>query len=180
MTSPQLICDVTRTRGISIVTSYSSICLARANWRKCNRHQWTTTVNINRSSTRIHGSVCTRSNKSFGWYQFEAQLWLLVYKFVFVKGYRLLNIRVTCSQWIVKATLTVETRRQRWLTPEQGLRRQISPKCLHCVRCRHDISITAMSIPGHPLVVTLWYVLQSLWDIASLCHPHYCTISRLV
>ena len=33
VTSPQLICDVTRTRDTSIVTSYSSIALARANWR---------------------------------------------------------------------------------------------------------------------------------------------------
>ena len=33
-TSPQLICDVKRTRNTSIVTSYSSIVLARANWRK--------------------------------------------------------------------------------------------------------------------------------------------------
>ena len=34
VTSSQLICDVTRTRGTAIVTSYSSIVLARANWRK--------------------------------------------------------------------------------------------------------------------------------------------------
>ena len=34
VTSSQLICDVTRTRGTGIVTSYSSIVLARANWRK--------------------------------------------------------------------------------------------------------------------------------------------------
>ena len=32
--SPQLICDVTRTRGTGIVASYLSIVLARANWRK--------------------------------------------------------------------------------------------------------------------------------------------------
>ena len=35
VTSQQLICDVTRT---SIVTSYSSIFLARANRRKCDFH----------------------------------------------------------------------------------------------------------------------------------------------
>ena len=34
VTSPQLICDVTRTWDTGIVTSCSSIVLARANWRK--------------------------------------------------------------------------------------------------------------------------------------------------
>ena len=34
ITSSQLICDVTRMRGIGIMISYSSIVLARANWRK--------------------------------------------------------------------------------------------------------------------------------------------------
>ena len=38
VTSPQLICDVTRTRETGIVTSYSSIVIARANWRKCDLH----------------------------------------------------------------------------------------------------------------------------------------------
>ena len=38
VTSLQLICDVTRTRVTGIVTSYSSIVLARANWRKSNLH----------------------------------------------------------------------------------------------------------------------------------------------
>ena len=38
VTSPQLICDVTRTRDTSIVTSYSSIVLARANWHKGGLH----------------------------------------------------------------------------------------------------------------------------------------------
>ena len=38
VTSPQLICDVTRTRVTGIVTSYSSIVLARANWRKSDLH----------------------------------------------------------------------------------------------------------------------------------------------
>ena len=34
VTSPQLICDVARVWGTGIVTSISSIDLARANWRK--------------------------------------------------------------------------------------------------------------------------------------------------
>ena len=38
VTSSQLICDVTQTRGTGIVTSYSSIVLARANWRKGDLH----------------------------------------------------------------------------------------------------------------------------------------------
>ena len=38
VTSPQLIYDITRTRDTSIVTSYSSIVLARANWRKADLH----------------------------------------------------------------------------------------------------------------------------------------------
>ena len=38
VTSPRLICDVTRTRGTGIVTSYSSIVLARANWCKGDLH----------------------------------------------------------------------------------------------------------------------------------------------
>ena len=36
--SPQFICDVTPTWGTAIVTSYSSIVLARANWHKGDRH----------------------------------------------------------------------------------------------------------------------------------------------
>ena len=38
VTSSQLICDVTRTRGTGIVTSYSLIVLARANWHKGDLH----------------------------------------------------------------------------------------------------------------------------------------------
>ena len=38
VTSPQLICDVTRRRHTGIVTSYSSIVIARANWRKGDLH----------------------------------------------------------------------------------------------------------------------------------------------
>ena len=34
MTSPQLICDIMRTRNTGIVTSYLSIVIARANWRR--------------------------------------------------------------------------------------------------------------------------------------------------
>ena len=38
VTSPQLICDVMRTRNTGIVTSYLSIVIARANWRKGDLH----------------------------------------------------------------------------------------------------------------------------------------------
>ena len=38
VTSSQLICDVTRTRCTGIVTSYSWIVLAPANWRKGDLH----------------------------------------------------------------------------------------------------------------------------------------------
>ena len=38
VTSSQLICDVTRTRGTGIVTLYSSIVLACAKWRKGDLH----------------------------------------------------------------------------------------------------------------------------------------------
>ena len=38
VTSTQLICDVTQMRGTGIVTSYSSIALAHANWRKGDLH----------------------------------------------------------------------------------------------------------------------------------------------
>ena len=38
VTSPQLICDVMQARFTGIVTSYSSIVLARANWRKGDIH----------------------------------------------------------------------------------------------------------------------------------------------
>ena len=39
VTSPHLICDVTRTLETSIVTSYPSIVIARANWRKGDLHK---------------------------------------------------------------------------------------------------------------------------------------------
>ena len=61
VTSPQLICEVTQTRGNSIVTSYSSIPLARANWHKGDLHWWITTVNIDSSSPGIHGLACKKS-----------------------------------------------------------------------------------------------------------------------
>ena len=38
VTSSQLICDVTRTQGTGIVTSYSLIVLSHANWRKGDLH----------------------------------------------------------------------------------------------------------------------------------------------
>ena len=45
VTSSQLICDVTRTRGNGIVTSHSLVVLARANWHKVDLHWWITAVN---------------------------------------------------------------------------------------------------------------------------------------
>ena len=38
VTSPQFFCDVTRMSDTGIVTSYASIVLARANWRKGDLH----------------------------------------------------------------------------------------------------------------------------------------------
>ena len=63
VTSPQLICDVTRTWGAGIVTSYSSIVLARANWGKGDLHKWITAVNIDFLPPSIHSLVC-KKNKS--------------------------------------------------------------------------------------------------------------------
>ena len=58
MTSSQLLCDVTRTWGTGIVSSYSSIVLARDNWRKGDLHWWITTANIDFSPHGIHGLAC--------------------------------------------------------------------------------------------------------------------------
>ena len=55
-----------RTRDTSIVTSYLSIVLARANWRKGDLHKWITTVNIDFSSPGIHGLACKKWS-SFMW-----------------------------------------------------------------------------------------------------------------
>ena len=55
VTSPGLICGVTRPRGTGTVASYSSIVLARANWRK-----GITTVNIDFSPPGIHGLACKK------------------------------------------------------------------------------------------------------------------------
>ena len=60
VTSPQLICDVTWTWSTGIVTSYSSIVLARANWRKGDLHWWITNVNIDFSPPGIHGLAYRR------------------------------------------------------------------------------------------------------------------------
>ena len=60
VTSPQLICDVTRTWSTVIVTSYSSIVLARENCRKGDLHWWITTVNIDFSQPGIHGLACKK------------------------------------------------------------------------------------------------------------------------
>ena len=58
VTSPQLVCHIMRKLGTGIVTSYSSIVLAHANWSKSNLHKWITTININFSPPGIHGLVC--------------------------------------------------------------------------------------------------------------------------
>ena len=60
VTSLQLFCDVTRTRVTGIVTSYSSIVLARTNWRQGDLHLWITTVNIDFSPPGIHGLGCKK------------------------------------------------------------------------------------------------------------------------
>ena len=60
VTSPQLTYDVTRIQDTGIVTSYSAIVLARANWRKGDLHQWITAVNIDISSPGIHGLACKK------------------------------------------------------------------------------------------------------------------------
>ena len=54
LTSPQLLCDVRRTWGTCIVTSYLYIVLARANWRKGDLHYWITTMNIDFLPPSIH------------------------------------------------------------------------------------------------------------------------------
>ena len=58
MTSPPLVCDVSRTRDTGIVTSYSSIVLTCSNWRKSDLHLWITTVNTEFTLLDIHGSAC--------------------------------------------------------------------------------------------------------------------------
>ena len=58
VTSPQLICDVTRTWSTGIVTSYSSIVLVY--WCKGDLHRWIPTVNIHFSPPSIHGLTCKK------------------------------------------------------------------------------------------------------------------------
>ena len=55
VTSLQLICDVTRTRVTGIVTSYSSIVLARPNWRKGDLHlrDWSRSGGSYGNNTRV-------------------------------------------------------------------------------------------------------------------------------
>ena len=60
VTSPQLICDITRMYDTGIVTSYSSIVLARPNWRKGDLHLWITAMNIDISPPGIHDLVCKK------------------------------------------------------------------------------------------------------------------------
>ena len=61
VTSSQLICDVTQTRGTGIVLSYSPIVLACTNWRIGDLHGWITTVNIDSSPPSIHGLASKKS-----------------------------------------------------------------------------------------------------------------------
>ena len=75
VTSPELICDITRMWGTGIVTSYSSIVLARANWCKCDLYQWITTVNINFSPPGIHGLTCKKKKSSM--WLLKLTLWML-------------------------------------------------------------------------------------------------------
>ena len=56
----QLICDAARTLSDVIVTSYTSIILARANWCKGDFHSWITAVNIDFSPPDIHGLACNK------------------------------------------------------------------------------------------------------------------------
>ena len=60
VTSPLLICDVTQTWCTGIVTSYSSIVLARANWCKADLNWWITIFNIEFSLPSIHGLACKK------------------------------------------------------------------------------------------------------------------------
>ena len=60
MTSPELICGVTWTWATGIVTSYSSIVLACANWRKGDISQWMRTMNIDFLPPCIHGLACKK------------------------------------------------------------------------------------------------------------------------
>ena len=53
-----------RTRDTSIVTSYSSIVLARANWCEGDLHKWITIVNIDFSPPGFHGFAC-KNYKAF-------------------------------------------------------------------------------------------------------------------
>ena len=65
VTSLQLICDVTRTSDTGIVTSYSSIVLARANWYRDDFYYWITSVNIDFSPPGNRGLVCKKASLSF-------------------------------------------------------------------------------------------------------------------
>ena len=54
------ICGVTRTRATGVVTSYSSIVLAGANWHKGDLHQRITNVNIDFPSSGSHSLACKK------------------------------------------------------------------------------------------------------------------------
>ena len=58
--SPQFKCDATQTRSNCIMTSYSSIVLARAKWRKVDIRYLLTEVSIDFPPPNIHGVACKR------------------------------------------------------------------------------------------------------------------------
>ena len=109
--SSQLICDVTRTRGTSIVTSYLLIVLALANWCIGDLHKRITTVNIDISPPGIHGlackNVCIKRHKQLkvslfycliSKYQVRSNVWLYVMTKVAIKMHSDPLIHISHSQ----------------------------------------------------------------------------------
>ena len=74
--SPQLICDVRRTIGTSIMRSYSSIVLARANWRKGDLRKWTTTANIDFSPPVFTAWRVTKHNYNTLFTQYQPFIYI--------------------------------------------------------------------------------------------------------
>ena len=62
--SPRLICGIAQTQITGIVTSHSSIVLARANWCNGDFHWWIRTVNIDFATSSIHGFACKNRNSA--------------------------------------------------------------------------------------------------------------------
>ena len=58
--SPQLIYDIQWMRETGIVTSYSLIVIAHANWCKGNLHLWKTAMNTDIPPPSIHGLACKK------------------------------------------------------------------------------------------------------------------------